>query len=128
MTSRYILMCLLLTGVSLTLKAQQLDPLQIIPFNSEQYENKFRDKVQMDSLVLKQDTLTVDTNHTYPMIIIDVPQNNMAKIPNMPIRQDVHYHMQIKKYNNCDGSKPPELQYKLLPEQKDNSTKNPPEK
>lgn len=120
--------CFLIVGMSFSLSAQQLDPLKIIPFDSEKYEKMLEDRSQFDSLILKNDTLSRNIQSPYTMRIIDVPQNNMAKMPNMPIRQDVHYHMQIKKYNSCDGPVPPELQFKLLPDQKGNSAEQSPEK
>jgi hypothetical protein len=109
--------------MSFSLSAQQLDPLKIIPFDSEKYEKMLENRDQFDSLILKNDSLTMNIQRSYSMRIIDVPQNNMAKMPNMPIRQDVHYHMQIKKYNKYDGAEPPDPQYKPLPDQKEHPEK-----
>jgi hypothetical protein len=120
--------CFLVFGMSFSLSAQQLDPLKIIPFDGEKYEEMLEGRGQFDSLMLKNDSLTMNIQSPYTMRIVEVPQNSMAKMPNMPIRQDVHYHMQIKKYNNCDGPEPPEVQYKLLPDQRDDSTEKPPKK
>jgi hypothetical protein len=91
-------------------------------------KKRLENRAQFDSLILKNNSLATNIQSSYSMRIIDVPQRNMANMPNMAIRPDVHYHMQIKKYNNCDGAEAPELQFKLLPDQKDNSTVQPPEK
>jgi hypothetical protein len=116
---------LLIFSVTLSVKAQQLDAIQIIPFDSEQYEKNLREKMQLDTLLLNRDTISIITNNPYTMRIIDVPQNEMAKMPNMPIRQDVHYQMQIKKYNNDYAPKSSERDYRILPDQKDKAQENP---
>ena len=127
MKSRFILICLMLTGVSFTLKAQQLDPLQILPFNSEEYEDKLNEKFQLDTLMLNQDTLIESAHNPYTMRIIDLPQNRMAQMPTMPLRHDVHYHMRIKKYDNYYAPNASDLRFKLPPNQQDQPTEKPEE-
>jgi hypothetical protein len=115
---KYFATLLLLIGFSFLVNGQDSNQLQIIPFDEEQFNQKFPDPNQFDSLELFMDTLALNTQNPYPMRIIEVPENQMAPMPNMPIRDDIHYHMRIKRYHNYYAPEPQQFEYKLLPDQK----------
>ncbi len=107
----------LLTLLALIVKAQDANTLEIIPFDSEKFNKEYKE-FPFDTLGILQDTVAMNTPNPYQMRILEVPKNQMAPMPNMEIRDDIHYHMQIKKYRNFYEPDPPVLQYKLLPDQK----------
>lgn len=119
LTMKFIAVTIIfLTGFSLLLKAQDSNKILILPFDEEQFNQKFPDPNQFDSLEIFKDTLAINTHNPYPMRIIEVPENQMAPMPNMPIRDDIHYHMRIKRYRNYYAPEPQEFEYKLLPKEK----------
>lgn len=122
---KYFATLLLLIGFSFFVNAQDSNRLEIIPFDEEQFNQKFPDPNQFDSLELFKDTLALNTHNPYPMRIIEVPENKMAPMPNMPIRDDIHYHMRIKRYRNYYAPKPKKFENRLLPDQKNNATEEP---
>jgi len=124
MTMKYFVTLLFLIGFSFFVNAQDSNRLEIIPFDEEQFNQKFPDPNQFDSLELFKDTLALNTHNPYPMRIIEVPANKMAPMPNMPIRDDIHYHMRIKRYHNYYAPAPSEFEYKLLPDEKNKLKKD----
>ena len=115
MKGLYLIVCL--SCVATLVIAQGSREFKILPFNEEEFNKKLPDPNFIDSLDIYYDTLAVTSHNPYPMTIIEVPTKSLAPIPNMPIRNDIHYHMQIKRYRNYYTPRKHKLEYKPLKEE-----------
>lgn len=115
MNKHQLIIVLMLIGFSSSLKAQQLQPPPLQPFNEEEYNKKLPKIFPEDSLRIQIDTIVQRNNMQYPMRVIEVPKNQMAPMPQMNISSDIHYHMQIKEYENCYDPEKPSAEKKLPP-------------
>ncbi|MCK5704547.1 MAG: hypothetical protein KAI29_25515, partial [Cyclobacteriaceae bacterium] len=55
--------------------------------------------LELDSLQIIQGSIVLKDNTKYSMMWLEVHEEDMAQMPNMSIKKDIHYTMQIKKYD-----------------------------
>ncbi len=77
-------------------KVDKLQKFDAEKFNRWKFEN---DLEELDSSKIVFDTMNIESSDKSD-IRVYAPQGNMAPMPNMEIRKDVKYTMQIKDYSN----------------------------
>lgn len=82
--------------------SQTSDQGKLKKFDKQKYE-----AWQIDSHLRKMDStiLPLETRNNTDVVdesdmLVSVPQGGMAPMPNMEIRKDIHYTIQIKGYSN----------------------------
>lgn len=107
-------LCLIFVLLIITpvVNAQDSKSFKIHPFNQEEFQERLSIPFQLDTMNLNLDTLTFHSDMRYPMRIINPPIKEIAPLPNMPIRDDIHYHMKIKDYLNSRAPAEQKYDYK----------------
>jgi len=105
---------ILLAGISSIINAQDSQSFKILPFNEEEFEKRLPIFELMETVELPLDTLALKSHNRFPMRMIEPPLKEIAPMPNMPIRDDIHYHMKIKDYINCYAPEKRKYDYKKL--------------
>ena len=108
---------LFLTFAAYVASAQDAESFKILPFNQEEFQKRTQNPFQIDTMHLQLDTLSFLSENLFPMRIIKPPLKEIAPMPNMPIRDDIHYHMKIKDYANCYAPTKPRHDDRKLPEE-----------
>ena len=75
---------------------------RIFPFDSEKFEKKFNEKSPMDldkSLKFQAEATLLSRRNKNSMPLLEIQKDHLPKMPNMSIRKDINYTMQIKKYD-----------------------------
>ena len=96
-----IILLLMGFGTEMSLIAQDSEYKIIIPFDDESFKERM-DKLNifdLDSLEIIQGSIVQKDKTGYSMRWCEVHEEDMAQMPNMPIKQDIRYSMQIKKYD-----------------------------
>ena len=84
--------------------AQDSSQLKIMPLDEDAILERLEDHNKRKLEIVPQETDSIENiNDQYSMRIYDVDESNMAKMPMMEIKEDMHYTMQIKKYTNYYG-------------------------
>ena len=99
---KVILIIALLLNFSFAVIAQDTEQLKLHQFDPDKYnswnfENNF-ENLEFPFLLL--DTMSFTQKTEEGEIGVYTPKGNMAPMPNMEIRKDVKYTMQIKGYDN----------------------------
>ena len=99
---KVILLIALLLNFSFAGIAQDTEPQNLLQFDSDKYnswnfENNFE---KMESTITLLDPMNFTQKTEEGEIGVYTPKGNMAPMPNMEIRKDVKYTMQIKGYDN----------------------------
>ena len=95
------LILLVLCCCAYSIFAQNPESLKILPFDEEKYNQLFDedDLLFPDSVLSPVDSLSSELIQPNDIYVIPVPEKEMAQMPNMPFKKDVHYTMQIKWYD-----------------------------
>ena len=96
----FIVLLVLISG----LYAQDASDLKLSPLDEDAVLKRLEDYNQLQLEVIPYETDSVkDINDQYSMRILEVEESNMANMPMMEIKEDMHYTMRIKRYNNYYG-------------------------
>ena len=96
---------LLISGFILCLQnfvfGQELKEKKPMPFDHEKLSEQFGKLKQWhpDSFRISEDSVHVKLKDRNSIRIFSVPEKDMAKMPEMKIKEDFHYAMRIKRYN-----------------------------
>jgi hypothetical protein len=98
---KIITFTVLFFSLSIVVFAQDSTQEKLKKFDKEKYKNwKFENNFQqLDSSIVSLDTLSIESTKEGDIRVL-VPHGEMAPMPNMEIRKDVKYTMQIKGYTN----------------------------
>ena len=101
MAVRIILLVLMGFGTTMSLIAQDSKYEMLIPFDDEPFKERLKEfnLLELDSLQIIQGSIVLKDNTKYSMMWLEVHEEDMAQMPNMSIKKDIHYTMQIKKYD-----------------------------
>ncbi|MCK5470758.1 MAG: hypothetical protein KAI99_19680 [Cyclobacteriaceae bacterium] len=101
MAVRIILLVLMGFGTTMSLFAQDSKYEMLIPFDDEQFKGRLKEfnLLELDSLQIIQGSIVLKDKNKYSMRWFEVHEEDMAQMPNMSIKKDIHYTMQIKKYD-----------------------------
>lgn len=84
--------------------SQDRSVLKVLPLDEDAILERLEDYNQRKQEQRSQEVDSVaNINDQYSMRIYDVKESNMAQMPMMDIKEDMHYTMQIKKYSNYNG-------------------------
>lgn len=98
---KIVIFTLLFFSLSILVFAQDSEQDKLKIFDKKKYKNwKFENNFQqLDSSIVSLDTLSVESANEGEIRVF-FPQGEMAPMPNMEIRKDVKYTMQIKDFDN----------------------------
>ena len=99
--AKHALLIIVFAIITCNTYAQDQTYKRLSPFTYEKFAEQLNDNsiFKLDTMHLKIEAPVFYNNNTYSMKSIDVPEDEMAQMPNMEIKKDVHYTMLIKKYN-----------------------------
>lgn len=118
MSVKYTLLLLLLLGSTSLLLAQDSKSILILPFDNETFKERIKEYnlFENDSVKQKNEVFVLENMNKYSMKWFKVYEDEMAQMPQMPIKKDIQYTIRIKKY---ESQYPDAIQKKVSPLLKD---------
>ncbi len=100
MIPRRTIILLVLIAATSTLFGQDAKYQKLFQFDIEKFKERLKENnsFELDALPEIQGVIASNFNKNYSMRWFEVKEEDMAQMPNMSIRKDVHYTMKIKKY------------------------------
>ncbi len=101
-------------GSTISLMGQDSKYERLYPFDNEAFKERLKDYNLFEKDTLKQakEVIVPGNKNKYSMKWLNVHEDDMAKMPNMPINKDIQFTMRIKKY---ESQNPKSTQRKIIP-------------
>lgn len=118
MTIKFTILSFIFLGSTISLMGQDSKYDRLFPFDNEAFKERLKEyKVfEKDSFKKQKEVIVLQNKNKYTMKWFNVQEEDMAKMPNMAIKNDVHFTMRIKKY---ESHNPKSVQEKGIPYLKD---------
>lgn len=102
MAMKSTMVLLIIFGAAMTLYGQNSNYERLLPFDDKQYKDLLEEYsiIKSDSLQVRQGSIVLKDKKKYSIRLIEIHEENMAKMPNMTIKKDTRYSMLIKKYDS----------------------------
>lgn len=114
MRIKFVIPLLVLLGSTISLMGQDSKYERLFPFDNEAFKERLKEYnlFEKDSLKQPKEVIVLGNKNKYSMRWFKVHEEDMAKMPNMPIKKDVKFTMRIKKY---ESQNPGSAQRKIIP-------------
>ena len=100
MSGKSTFVLFVLISITCSLYGQDSKYQRLYPFDNEKFKERLKEynSLVLDTVPNLEEALASNINNKYAMKWHKVEEDEMAPMPNMQIKKDVNYHMQIKKY------------------------------